>query len=306
MPIRIPKVLNPIFVYSRMPHFLTGQVLVALSLVLTISTSAQNNVGIGTTTPDSSAALDVTANDKGVLIPRLTAVERLAIPSPASGLLVFDTDSSCFFFFNGVNSVWTSLCNSNGPTGPAGPQGPPGATGPAGVAGPTGPQGPQGITGPIGPSGGPPGPTGPTGTAQCQSFSVTSTSAVSVTNTYPTMVAMPGLSLTLVLSDTADVNFFHSSFAIPTSTANGTCEFLTQVYINGVALITSSKRYNITTVFVPPNSTSCTTIASTTLYPGTYVIEVYIGKTMSGSANLSAGAGASPDHSSLVAQVFYR
>lgn len=50
-------------------------------------------VGIGTTSPDASSALEVFATDKGVLIPRLTAAQRNAIPNPANGLIVYNTDS---------------------------------------------------------------------------------------------------------------------------------------------------------------------------------------------------------------------
>lgn len=124
--------------------------------------NAQDNVGIGTTTPDASSKLDVTANNKGVLIPRLTTAQRLAIPSPANGLLVFDTNLDCFYFYSSISSAWTSLCTA-GVTGPTGATGSAGATGPtgAGVAGATGTTGPTGATGS---SGGPIGPTGPMGT----------------------------------------------------------------------------------------------------------------------------------------------
>lgn len=124
--------------------------------------NAQDNVGIGTTTPDASSKLDVTANNKGVLIPRLTTAQRLAIPSPANGLLVFDTNLDCFYFYSSISSAWTSLCTA-GVTGPTGATGSAGATGPtgAGVAGATGNTGPTGATGA---SGGPIGPTGPMGT----------------------------------------------------------------------------------------------------------------------------------------------
>lgn len=52
---------------------------------------AQNNVGIGTTTPHSSALLEVSSSDKGFLLPRMTQAARLAIASPPNGLLVFDS-----------------------------------------------------------------------------------------------------------------------------------------------------------------------------------------------------------------------
>ena len=60
---------------------------------------AQNNVGIGTPTPDASAILELRDNSRGVLVPRLTSAQRTSIAAPANGLLVFDTDQNCFFFF---------------------------------------------------------------------------------------------------------------------------------------------------------------------------------------------------------------
>jgi hypothetical protein len=67
-------------------------------------------VGIGTTAPDSSAMLQIVSTSKGLLPPCMSSSQRIAIHSPAAGLLVFDTDSSLFFYYNG--SQWKSL-NSN-------------------------------------------------------------------------------------------------------------------------------------------------------------------------------------------------
>lgn len=64
------------------------------------------SVGIGTMSPDPSAALEVSGNDKGMLIPRLTSSQRDGITTPATGLLVFDVDSSAFAFFNGINWIF--------------------------------------------------------------------------------------------------------------------------------------------------------------------------------------------------------
>ena len=58
-------------------------------------------------TPHPSAALDVSAPDKGVLVPRLNSSQRSTIPSPTAGLLVFDTDTNSFWFFNG--SAWANI-----------------------------------------------------------------------------------------------------------------------------------------------------------------------------------------------------
>ncbi|MDC0087065.1 DUF1566 domain-containing protein [Polaribacter sp.] len=69
-----------------MKHFFTFLV----AVVLTATTYAQ--VGIGTTTPDASAALDITSTTGGLLVPRMTAVQRDAITSPAQGLIIFCSD----------------------------------------------------------------------------------------------------------------------------------------------------------------------------------------------------------------------
>ncbi len=60
------------------------------AVLLTASTYAQ--VGIGTTDPNGSAALDITSTTKGLLIPRMTAAQRDAIISPAQGLIIFCSD----------------------------------------------------------------------------------------------------------------------------------------------------------------------------------------------------------------------
>lgn len=145
---------------------------IVLFTIATFKGIAQNNVGIGTTTPDASALLDLTANDKGFLPPRMTTIERLAIINPTMGLLVYDSTVNCYYYFNGT--VWLSLCQLSGPTGPVGNTGAQGATGLQGIQGATGvtgAQGIQGITGPTGAQGiqgitgaqGLQGVTGPTG-----------------------------------------------------------------------------------------------------------------------------------------------
>ena len=135
------------------------QITLFTAFILLISAGIRaQNVGVGTLTPDPSALLDINANpanNKGILIPRLTATQRLAIVSPANSLLVFDTDSACFFYWNAANSAWKSLCNT-GATGPAG------TTGNTGSTGLTGSTGPTGIAGTTGNSGGT-GETGATG-----------------------------------------------------------------------------------------------------------------------------------------------
>ena len=56
---------------------------------------------------NASAILDVSSANKGLLVPRMTAAQRLAIAVPANGLLVYDNDSLSFAYFNGT--AWNFL-----------------------------------------------------------------------------------------------------------------------------------------------------------------------------------------------------
>ena len=78
-----------------------------VAVLITASTYAQ--VGIGTSSPDASAALDITSTTKGLLMPRMTNAQRLAIASPVAGLQVFVTDfnGGTFLFYNGTG--WNEL-----------------------------------------------------------------------------------------------------------------------------------------------------------------------------------------------------
>jgi len=87
------------------------QVLLALLFLLTVGVAfAQNNMGIGTSSPDASAKLHIQSNSSGLLIPAMTSAEREAIENPANGLLVYDTGDASFWFFK--SGVWTRLQDS--------------------------------------------------------------------------------------------------------------------------------------------------------------------------------------------------
>jgi hypothetical protein len=51
--------------------------------------NVNTNVGIGSTTPVPSAVLEVSSTTQGFLFPRMTSAQRLAINSPATGLMVY-------------------------------------------------------------------------------------------------------------------------------------------------------------------------------------------------------------------------
>lgn len=71
----------------------------------TMRIKGTGNVGIGTSSPNSSAALDISSTSKGMLAPRLTKSQREAIASPVAGLLVFDLTYKMFFYYDGVSWV---------------------------------------------------------------------------------------------------------------------------------------------------------------------------------------------------------
>lgn len=78
-------------------------------LFFALQLSAQN-VGVGTTTPQVSAMLDVSSTDKGFLPPRMTTAQRNGIANKTAGLMIYNTTTSCVEIYNG--SSWINLCSS--------------------------------------------------------------------------------------------------------------------------------------------------------------------------------------------------
>ncbi len=93
--------------------------IVFLLIHLCIATSKGQRVALGTTNPHESAALDITSTTGGLLSPRMTVLERDAIPNPAKGLLVFVTNDSSFYYFDGywkrlvpAGEIWSLYGNN--------------------------------------------------------------------------------------------------------------------------------------------------------------------------------------------------
>ena len=62
-------------------------------------------------TANPSAILDVKSNLKGILVPRMTSAQRTAIASPATGLMVYDTDINSFWYYSGT--AWVDISAAN-------------------------------------------------------------------------------------------------------------------------------------------------------------------------------------------------
>lgn len=105
---------------------LLPNIIVAFTMLLTFSDQSANaqNIAINSsgTAAVASAMLDITSTASGLLIPRMTAAQRAAIASPATSLLVYQTDAGTmgigFYFYNGA--TWVPLGTFNGDWGLSG------------------------------------------------------------------------------------------------------------------------------------------------------------------------------------------
>jgi hypothetical protein len=98
------------------------KVAILLSFIYNISFA---QVGIGTTSPNASSILDISSTTAGLLAPRMSAAQKTAIVSPATGLLIYQTDGTTgFYYYNG--SSWVTFTSvsaytfTNGLTNTAG------------------------------------------------------------------------------------------------------------------------------------------------------------------------------------------
>lgn len=73
---------------------------------------ASGSVGIGTTAPTASSLLEIKSTTKGVLLPRMTKVQRDLIVGPVNGLLIYQTDSQKgFYYYNGT--IWKPVTDNS-------------------------------------------------------------------------------------------------------------------------------------------------------------------------------------------------
>jgi hypothetical protein len=101
------------------PIDLRGVLKITLPVLLLTGQCVWGQVGVHTDFPDASAAMEIYATDKGLLIPRVTLTSNLSSPSPvsspATGLLVFNEGSNQavgFYWWNG--SQWVAVGSGGG------------------------------------------------------------------------------------------------------------------------------------------------------------------------------------------------
>lgn len=94
------------------------KIILFFGIICSFNSKAQT--GIGTTTPDASAKLDVSATNKGFLPPRVSLTsytDNSTIPNPATGLLIYNTGNNVgltagYYYWNG--NAWTTIATSGG------------------------------------------------------------------------------------------------------------------------------------------------------------------------------------------------
>ena len=80
-------------------------------ILFSLSTTAQVGINATDSNPDPSAMLDVASTDKGVLISRMGSSQRTMISNPANGLMVYDTITTSFWYYD--DNKWNEIRNGS-------------------------------------------------------------------------------------------------------------------------------------------------------------------------------------------------
>ncbi|MEP6675315.1 MAG: tail fiber domain-containing protein [Ferruginibacter sp.] len=84
-------------------------IILFFATLILLNNAPGQNVGIGTATPNNTAKLEISDTAKGMLIPRIDSIHRVNIANPARGLMLYETNSETFWFFNSSN--WLRVGN---------------------------------------------------------------------------------------------------------------------------------------------------------------------------------------------------
>jgi trimeric autotransporter adhesin len=106
---------SPIFATIKISNTKMKKIVTTISFILFYFLSNAQSIAINTdgSTANATSILDVKSTTKGILIPRMSKVEKNAIVLPANGLVIYQNapDSVGFHYYNGT--VWVWLQNSN-------------------------------------------------------------------------------------------------------------------------------------------------------------------------------------------------
>jgi hypothetical protein len=93
----------------------SGMVLIIMIFLVIFGRQESFSQGVGISeaaiSPDASSILELRSTLRGMLAPRMTTVQRDAILSPATGLLIYNTSTNSFNYYNG--SGWIAILNGN-------------------------------------------------------------------------------------------------------------------------------------------------------------------------------------------------
>ncbi len=81
----------------------------SLFILTGISVFAQVGINLDNSTPDASAMLDIKSTSKGLLLPRMTQEQILAIQNPANGLMAFCTSNSKLYTYVSASGQWKEI-----------------------------------------------------------------------------------------------------------------------------------------------------------------------------------------------------
>lgn len=86
-------------------------------LLITFSSFSSGQIGVGTNYPKASSILDISSTSKGLLCPRMTSLQRDLIVNPATGLLIYNTSTKSFNYFDllwkDFSTMYKSVSASN-------------------------------------------------------------------------------------------------------------------------------------------------------------------------------------------------
>lgn len=92
------------------------KIIVAIAFLYAANEISAQSFAINTdgSTANASALLDVKSTNKGILVPRMSKLQKNAIPSPVAGLLIFQNapDSVGFHYYDGAKWLWLPASNS--------------------------------------------------------------------------------------------------------------------------------------------------------------------------------------------------